>query len=220
MAVALILAVSCKVVERYEPNPMTDSNISRLSYNIFQENAEVCLHSFYNAYHIGRFLQADAEEMVSQKYDIIRTGLVSSDGHYIFDYDDYYFAAEGMLKVGKFCTVDIDYYTTISITMISEEEWQINNNDGMSLIVKMLEENEEFMKMEVTINGTKTESSLFRAVISDEGLEVKLEHEKPGALESLSCDGKVIVEYYEENRLIKTCLMTFRPGLTTSFDVF
>ena len=216
----MMLAVSCKVVEYYEPNPMTDANISMLSYNIYQESAELCLSAFYNAYHIDRFLQAEAEEKISTKYDEIRIGLSRNAETYIYDYDDYTFSKEWLSEKGGSCQISINYYTNLTIRNIGGDVWQINDNNGMAYTVRMTEEKDDAMIMEVGVTGKKTESSDFWAEVSDEGLEVTFGYETIGKLDELSCSGAVFVEYYEGNKYIKSCRMTFKPGLTTSFDIF
>ena len=117
--IALSLAVSCKVVDPYQPNPMTDSNISNLSHNLFSEEAAKCLTIFYNAFHITRFLEADAEVKVSPEYDIIRTGLKGAEGVYTFDYDDYTFTKEGLFEKGGVDPV----YTEVTLDDITREEF-------------------------------------------------------------------------------------------------
>lgn len=216
----LILAASCKVVEYYEPNPMTDSNICRLSYSIFQERADLCLSAFYNAYQIDRFLQADAEEKISAEYDIIRTGLIRTEDAYVYNYDDYTFSKEWLSEKGGSCKVYINYNTELTINNMGEDVWLIKDNEGMTYTVKMIDVKDDAMITEVEVKGVKTESSDFWADISSEGLEVTFEHETIGELDALSCNGKVLLEYYEGNKLIKSCRMTFKPGLTTTFDVF
>lgn len=216
----LILAASCKVVEYYEPNPMTDANISRLSYSIFQEKADLCLSVFYKAYHIDRFLQADAEEKVTAKYNLIRTGLTKADEVYVYDYDDYTFSKEWLSEKGGSCKVYINYNTELTINNLGDEEWHIRDNSGMTFTVKLIEEKADAMRMKVDVSGVKTESSDFRAELSDEGLDVTFEYKAIGELDELACDGKVLVKYYEGNKHIKSCRMTFKPGLTTTFDVF
>ena len=218
--IALSLAVSCKVVDPYNPNPMTDNNISNLSYNIFTEEAGTCLTAFYNAIHIARFLEADAEVKVSPEYDLIRTGLKGSEGIYTFDYDDYTFTKEGLFEKGGACAVDISYHTTVTVNCLSEGNWQVKSSNGMMLKVEMIEESDDSMKMAVIVNGTKTEDSSFLAKFHDEGLEAAFGHKAIGELESLTFDGNVVVEYYEAADLVKSCRMTFKPGLTIGFEVF
>ena len=218
--IALSLAVSCKVVDPYQPNPMTDSNISNLSYNLFSEEAGTCLTIFYNAFHITRFLEADSEVKVSKVYDIIRTGLREANGIYTFDYDDYTFTKEGLFEKGGACAVDISYNRTITINCLSEGYWQIKSSNGMTLKVELIGESEDSMKMAVSVSGAKTENSPYLAKFHDEGLEGHLKHQVIGEIESLDLDGKVVVDYYEANDLIKSCRMTFNSGLTTEFEVF
>lgn len=219
-ALTLILAASCKVVEYYEPNPMTDANISRLSYNIFQESTDLCLSTFYKAYHIDRFLQADAEEKVSAKYDHIRIGLTKANETYVYDYDEYVFSKEWLSEKGGSCQVNINYHNKLTIRNIGEGTWQINDNNGIAYTVSLIEKKDEAMKMAVGVTGKKTESSDFWAEVSDEGLEATFEYKTIGELDAITCDGAVLVEYYEGSTYIKSCRMTFKPGLTTTFDVF
>lgn len=218
--IALSLAVSCKVVDPYQPNPMTDSNISNLSYNLFSEETSTCLTIFYNAFHITRFLEADAEVKVSPEYDIIRTGLKGAEGVYTFDYDDYTFTKEGLFEKGGACAVDINYHNTITVNCLSEGYWQIRSSNGMVLKVGMTDETEDSMRMAVSVSGAKTEDSPYLAKFHDEGLECIFKQKAIGEIESLTLDGSVVVEYYEVDKILKSCRMTFKPGLTTEFEVF
>lgn len=220
IVIALTLAASCKVVDPYNPNPMTDSNISNLSYNLFSEEAGTCLTVFYNAFHITRFLEADAEVKVSPEYDIIRTGLKGSNGVYTFDYNDYTFTKEGLFVKGGACAVDINRHNTVTISCLSEGYWQVKYSNGMLLKVELIEEGEDSMRMAVSVSGSKTEDSPYLARFHDEGLECIFKHKAIGEIESLTMDGKVLVDYYEVNKLIKSCRMRFKPGLTTEFEVF
>ena len=90
----------------------------------------------------------------------------------------------------------------------------------MMLDLEFIEENEDSMKMSVKARWTKTENSAYLAKFHDEGLQAVFKQKAIGELEALVLDGKVIAEYYEANDLIKSCSMTFKPGLTTEFDVF
>lgn len=218
--IALGLAVSCKVVDPYHPNPMTDINIINLSHNMFTEEAGTCLTVFYNAFHIARFLEADAEVKVSPEYDLIRTGISGTEGIYTFDYDEYTFTKEGLFEKGGACAVDISYHNTVTVNCLSEGCWQVKSSNGMMLDLEFIEENEDSMKMSVKARWTKTENSAYLAKFHDEGLQAVFKQKAIGELEALILDGKVIAEYYEANDLIKSCSMTFKPGLTTEFDVF
>ena len=218
--IAIFLAVSCKVVDPYQPNPMTDSNISNLSHNMFTEEAGTCLTVFYNAFHIARFLEADAEVKVSPEYDLIRTGISGTEGIYTFDYNEYVFTKEGLFEKGGACAVDINYHNTITINCLSENYWQVMSNKGIVLKMEMIEEFGDGMRMAVNVNGAKTEDSPYLAKFHDEGLECIFKHKKIGEIESLTMDGNVVIEYYEVDKLLKSCRMTFKPGLTTEFEVF
>lgn len=220
LAVALMLIASCKVVDPYEPNPMTDRNISNLSYSLFYEESLECISLFYNAYHIAHFLDADAEVKVSPEYDLIRIGLMKNQNSYIYDYDDYIFSSEGFLNKGGSCHVEINYHKSLNIKCLDADKWQISNNRGMVFGVEVLKEDEKSMTMAVTLKGSVTEDSEYVAKMEDEGLKVFLEQKAIGEFDTMSWDGNVLVTYYEDESLIKSCRMTFKPGLTTEFDVF
>jgi hypothetical protein len=157
---------------------------------------------------------------VSPEYDLIRTGISGTEGIYTFDYDEYVFTKEGLFEKGGACAVDINYHNTITINCLSENYWQVKNNKGIVLKMEMIEEFEDGMRMAVNVNGAKTEDSPYLAKFHDEGLECIFKHKKIGEIESLTMDGNVVIEYYEVDKLLKSCRMTFKPGLTTEFEVF
>ena len=86
--------------------------------------------------------------------------------------------------------------------------------------VEVIKEDEKSMTMAVTLKGSVTEDSEYVAKMEDEGLKVFLEQKAIGEFDTMSWDGNVLVTYYEDESLIKSCRMTFKPGLTTEFDVF
>lgn len=218
---AAAAAVSCKVVDPYQPNQLNDKNISTFCATLFDEEVKENLTYFYNAYAIAKFLDADAEEKVSAKYDIIRTGLRSNDGSYTFDYDDYTFSVDPPFAAGSSWKVKCSYHKDVNISVLGDGKWKITcTDDGTILSVDMLEEKDDMMLMSVTVKGQRTEESSYSADFSSSEIEVTVSGKKIGKIESMSFNGEMIVKFKKDTASVKTCIMTMVPGLTTLFDVF
>lgn len=219
-AMLSVLAVSCKVVDPYESNHMTDRNISVLCSNIFEDKVYDNVRLFYNAFEIASFLDADAEEKVAAKYDIIRTGLSGKDGKYVYDYDDYEFSADTLFGPGALWKVSPFYHRSLTMTGMSEDSWQVKVNDGTVIDIVLSEEGEGVMVLEMDVNGVKTEESPYTGSFSGKGLKVRIDHAKIGVIDSIAFSGSMLFEFRNGSTLLKSCNMTLSPGMTTVFEIF
>lgn len=214
------LALSCKVSEPYTSSPVTDHNISLLCRNIFDDKVAGNIKLFHNALNIALFLDADAEEKVSEKYDLIRTGLRGSGDTYIYDYDDYGFSLDTLFGPGATWKIVPSYHRSATVSWVTDGTWQFRDNDGTVIDIRLAEDSEGFMVFDMDINGMKTEESSYYAEFGSEGLEVRVNFMKRGVIDSMSFDGEMLMRFKEGSTLIKQCRMTFKPGLTDSFDIF
>lgn len=214
------LALSCKVSEPYTSSPITDSNIIMLSRNIFDDNVAGNIKIFHNAFHIARFLEADAEEKVSEKYDLIRTGLRGSGDNYTYDYDDYGFSLDSLFGPGASWKIAPSYHRSVDVTWMSENSWRLSGNDGTRIDISFVEEGEGFISFDMDINGIKTEDSSYSAEFVSDDLRVRIEYAKIGVIGSMNFDGEMLIKFKYGSTLLKQCRMTLRPGLSESFDIF
>lgn len=218
---AAAAAVSCKVVDPYQPNQLNDKDIISFCDDIFDEEVKENLTYFHNAYAIAKFLDADTEEKVSEKYDIIRTGLRSNDGNYTFDYDDYTFSKDPLFTAGSSWKVECSYYKDVNIRVRGDGKWTITcTDDDTILSVEMLEDSEDTILMSVIVNGLRTEESSYSADFSSPGIEVTVSCKKIGKIDSMSFKGEMTVKFKKDTDSIKTCIMTMVPGMATLYDVF
>ncbi|MBQ7810950.1 MAG: hypothetical protein IJ394_00170 [Bacteroidales bacterium] len=218
---AAAAAVSCKVIDPYQPDQLNDDNIGIFCGNIFDEEVRDNLTYFYNAYNIARFLDADAEEKVSPKYDLIRTGLRSNDVGYSFDYDDYTFNEDPLFVTGSSWKVKCSYYKNIIIDVKDGNEWVVTSTeDGTVLKLKMTEETEDSMNLTIDVEGLRTEESPYSAKFSATDLAVTLRHENIGMIDSMIFGGEMTVRFLNGTTPVKECVMTMVPGMTTHYDIF
>lgn len=216
----LAAAASCKVIDPYDPNHFNEHNVSNFCSNLFDEEVKNNLTYFYNAYHIARFIEADAELKVSPEFDMIRTGLSYYDGIYRFDYDDYSFNSDILLGPGSSWKVSASRYLALVINAAAEKQWSVTCADnGTVLKVKLMEENPEMMRMIVSVKGIRTEESEFSAKFSAEDLEVTIRHQSAGKIESMEFRGEMNVTFYEGTKGHRTCVMTMAPDMETSFVI-
>lgn len=218
---AAAAAVSCKVIDPYQPNQLNDYNIGIFCGNIFDEEVKENLTYFYNAYHIARFLDADAEAKVSPKYDLIRTGLRSNDVGYSFDYDDYTFSEDSLFVTGSSWKVKCSHYRNIIIDVKDGNEWVVTSTeDGTVLKLKMNEETEDSMNLTIDVNGLRTEESSYSARFSSSSLELTVSSRKIGEIDSMTFEGEMTVRFLNGTTPVKECVMTMVPGMTTLYDIF
>lgn len=215
-----VLAVSCKVVDPYESNHMTERNISVLCSNIFEDMVYDNVRLFYNAFEIASFLDADAEEKVSDKYDLIRTGLRGSGDTYTYDYDDYGFSPDSLFGPGASWKIVPSYHRSIEVTWMSENSWRLTGNDGAVLDIVLSEEGDGFMVLEMDVNGVRTEESSYTGAFSGKALKVRINHAKIGVIDSMTFSGIILFEFRNGSDLLKSCNMTLSPGMTTAFEIF
>ena len=220
MIMVLALAASCKVLDPYEPNQFNEKNISSFCNSLFEEEVSYNIVYFYNAYHIARFIEADAEQKVSPEFDMIRTGLSYSEDRYVFDYDDYRFSTDSLFIPGGIWRVRCDRNKNLHINVGADKEWTLAGSDsGTVMNVKLTEESPEMMRMLVSVKGTRTEDSEFSARFSAEELEVTIGHKYAGKIESMAFRGEMQVVFYEGAKGHRTCVMTMVPELKTSYAI-
>ena len=214
------MAASCMINDPYEPNQLNDHNITRLCSELFNEEVTDNLNYFYNAYHIARFIDADADEKVSPKYDLIRTGLSSHDDSYSFDYNDYTFSKDSLFVPGSSWKVMVNYHKTLTIDVKENNEWNITSmDDGTILKVRLVEETDAGMQTVVSVNGIRTENSSYSARFSAQDMGITFRHTSIGKINSMAYKGEMTIDFYKDASTLKSCTMTLVPGLTTSYQI-
>lgn len=215
-------AVSCRITDLYvyEGNPMTDKNISAVCDYILEDRVITNLTYFYNAYNIARFVGADAEIKVSPLYDLIRTGLKESGGKYVYGYQDYDFSGEDFFAAKGACEIVMNYRRSVNVAYVSEGKWRIDSQNGTIIDVEVMEEGDDAMRMIIDVDGEMTEESEFSADFQARDLQVVFLHAKVGKIDSKLYDGEMLVEFYEDASLLKSCQMSMTPGMSTRFRVF
>lgn len=215
---AVMAAASCKVVDPYIKNPTKGPYMYEVCRTIFEADIDKTLKLFYNAYNIAVFQNGDAELKVSPQYDLIRTGLVSSDGVCEYDNVRYNYNGEDFFSEKGMCRIFDLWRFSMTVLRESPDTWTIGNADGLAMSVTVLESGDDGMKLSVTVDGRRIEESTYYVMLISDGLKVDIAHKKVGKVTSAAYEGTLLTVFYDGDTLLKTCRMTFQPGHTTSFD--
>lgn len=220
---ALITFVSCEVENPYDAPTMNKTNISTFCERVFKDNIQGSIESFCTIYYISRFLEASPEEKVSAKYDDIRTTLRKNSDSYSFGNMSITFSHDSPFTVGSRWSVKHGYRRKESMTMRSENEWKIENEDGTSsaatIIVTVLSADDSGMKLNVQVKGEWEEKSSYSSKYSSSSIDVEIVNKTPIGISTSSYAGVMEFDFYEKHSIILQCDMTLRAGATSLYDI-
>lgn len=214
LAMMLSMALtSCVVSDPYEPDPLNDRNISEFCDGVFENDVKANVECFYHIYYAARFLQADAAQKVSVKYDNIRTGLRRYGDSYAFASMDFSFSKEDPFTVGSMCKVRKNYSRHITITMTSENEWKIDaETDDATILLTLISADDTGMKMNLRVRGKWTEESSYSAKFESGSLDVEIVNKTPIAIDKSYYSGVISFDFFDNQTLILERDMTLRAS--------
>ena len=220
LLLSLLATVSCKVSDLSDLDDTTNDRMTRFCAQIFSKNVERYLKSFYEAYYIARFIEADPEVKVSEEYDMVRTELRSGNGYYVYKYNEFAFAEAGFFSPKGGCDMNLSYNEDVTVRLVAKDCWEMQTEEGnIWFEVRLLEEGAEGMHLSVSASGTCTENSPYSASYAMEDMDVKFDHQKKMLILSSSYTGVMTVEFFRQSVLLKTCRMTYSGHAYPSYEI-
>lgn len=217
---ALFALGGCEVVDPHDAPTLNKQNISEFCDEVFEDIIHAGVVSFYDVYYVGRFIEASPEEQVSSQYDEIRTRLRKSTSSYTYNDKTISFSKESPFTVGSIWTANENYRRKTTMTMRSENEWKLENWNGMAMIITLLSADDTGMKLNVEIRGEWTEESSYSAEYISESIDIEITNKNPIDLGTSLYAGLIEFDFYEKNAKILECDMTLRPGATSIFTIY
>ena len=220
LLLSFLAAVSCKVSDLSDLDDTTNDRMTRFCAQIFSKNVERYLKTFYEAYYIARFIEADPEVKVSAEYDMVRTELRSGNGYYVYKYNEFAFAEAGFFSPKGGCDMNLSYNEDVTVRLVAKDCWEMQTEEGnIWFEVRLLEEGEEGMHLSVSASGTCTENSPYSASYAMEDMDVKFDHQKKMLIVSSSYTGVMTVEFFRQSELLRTCRMTYSGHAYPSYEI-
>lgn len=220
LLLSLLATVSCKVSDLSDLDDTTNDRMTRFCAQIFSKNVERYLKTFYEAYYIARFIEADPEVKVSEEYDMVRTELRSGNGYYVYKYNEFAFAEAGFFSPKGGCDMNLSYNEDVTVRLVAKDCWEMQTEEGnIWFEVRLLEEGEEGMHLSVSASGTCTENSPYSASYAMEDMDVKFDHQKKMLIVSTSYTGLMTVEFFRQSELLRTCRMTYSGHAYPSYEI-
>lgn len=220
LLLSLLATVSCKVSDLSDLDDTTNDRMTRFCAQIFSKNVERYLKTFYEAYYIARFIEADPEVKVSAEYDMVRTELRSGNGYYVYKYNEFAFAEAGFFSPKGGCDMNLSYNEDVTVRLVAKDCWEMQTEEGnIWFEVRLLEEGAEGMHLSVSASGTCTENSPYSASYAMEDMDVKFDHQKKMLILSSSYTGVMTVEFFRQSVLLQTCRMTYSGHAYPRYEI-
>lgn len=214
----VLAAVSCKVSDMDDFDDTVDARIVGFCENLFDDEIAQYLNYFYNAFHISRFVEADAEVKMCGKYDLIRMELSYETDFYEYDLGKYAFSESGFFSEGGRNEIVSRYGIPIVMTMVSPDVWQMNVR-GSKFEVRVVDEDDGGMRLSVSVSGRCVDESSYYAAYEIADMDVEYVHSKIMDFESITYVGSMTVRFYNEGALLKICKVEYAPLMPPHYDI-